>query len=418
MQELLFLAHRIPYPPDKGDKIRSWHFLLHLARRYRVHLGCFVDDPRDWQFRDVLRELCGESCFIPLDPRLATLRSLPALLTGQPMTVPYYSDRRLHRWVSDIMARPQVRHVFVYCSAMAQYVMDGDWTGKRCVADIVDLDSEKWMDYARRAPLSRRWLYGREGRALREVERSIAGSFGATLIATEAERMLFQRIAPEATERIKCISNGVDSDYFSPERHYENPHQPGAVTLVFSGAMDYRPNVDAVIHFAQTILPAIRRRIPAVRFVIVGSNPQPEVMALAAGAEITVTGRVPDVRPYLAHAGAIVAPLRIARGVQNKVLEGMAMAKPVVASPAALAGIVADVGAEVLRAENPEEFADAVHQAAMTDRGAAIGRNARRRVVADYSWSASWERLDGLLDKQSISGAAEGSAGCRDGACP
>lgn len=398
MQELLFLAHRIPYPPDKGDKIRSWHFLAHLARRYRVHLGCFIDDPRDWEFTDVLRELCGECCFIRLDSRFAALRSLRGLLEGGPLTIPYYFDRQLDRWVRDIIARPQVKRAFVYCSAMAQYVMRDNREGKRCVADIVDLDSEKWTEYARSAPLARRWLYGREGVTLRELERSIALTFDATLVTTEAEMTLLRGVAPEAKERIKCVSNGVDCDYFSPNRRYDNPYQTGGVTLVFSGAMDYWPNVDAVTHFARSILPSVRRRVPGVRFVIVGSNPRPEVMALASGPDVIVTGRVSDVRPYLAHASAIVAPLRIARGVQNKVLEGMAMAKPVVASNAALGGIIADVGTEILRAESPEEFADAIHKAVMTELGAEIGQNARRRAATHYSWPASWDRLDGLLE--------------------
>ena len=406
MQELLFLAHRIPYPPDKGDKIRSWHFLTHLARRYRVHLGCFVDDPRDWQFRDVLRELCGECCFVRLDPRLATLRSARGLLNGRPLTVPYYFDRRLDRWARDILARPQVTHSFVYCSAMAQYMTRHD--GRRIVADIVDLDSEKWADYARNAPRSRRWLYRREAATLREVECSIASTFDATLLATEAEATLLRRAAPEASDRIRCVGNGVDSDYFSPDRHYDNPFQPGVVTLVFSGAMDYPPNADAAIYFADTILPAVRRRLPAARFAVVGSKPRPEVMALASREGVAVTGRVPDVRPYLAHASAIVAPLRIARGVQNKVLEGMAMAKPVVASLTALGGIAAKVGTEILRAETPDEFADAIYQVVTTERGADIGRNARRRVVADYSWSASWDRLDDLLEGRPSAGSSDG----------
>jgi sugar transferase (PEP-CTERM/EpsH1 system associated) len=410
MQELLFLAHRIPYPPDKGDKIRSWHFLTHLARRYRVHLGCFVDDPRDWQFRDVLRELCGECCFVRLDPRLATLRSTRGLLSGIPLTVPYYFDRRLDRWVRDILARPQVTHSFVYCSAMAQYVTRHNKPGKRRVADIVDLDSEKWADYARNAPRSRRWLYAREAASLRAVERSIASTFDATLLATEVEATLLQHDTPAASDRITCVGNGVDSDYFSPDRPYENPFEPG-VTLVFSGAMDYLPNADAAVHFAEAILPAVRRRLPGARFVVVGSKPRPEVMALAAGEGITVTGRVPDVRPYLAHASAIVAPLRIARGVQNKVLEGMAMAKPVIASPAALGGIAASVGTELLRAETPDEFADAIAQAVTTGSGAEIGRNARRRVVARYSWSASWDRLDGLLEGEPAIGIANRGGG-------
>jgi sugar transferase (PEP-CTERM/EpsH1 system associated) len=195
-----------------------------------------------------------------------------------------------------------------------------------------------------------------------------------------------------------CVPNGVDSDYFSPERAYANPYEAGGPTLVFVGAMDYWPNVDAVTHFARSILPVVRARFATLRFVIVGSNPAPEVEALARDPGIIVTGRVPDVRPYMAHAAAIVAPLRVARGVQNKVLEGMAMAKPVIASPEALTGITAVIGAEILRAATPEEFVGAIDQAIMTEQGSVIGSQARRRVIADYEWAASLRQLDAAID--------------------
>ena len=398
MQELVFLAHRIPYPPDKGDKIRSWNFLTHLAQRYRVHLGCFIDDPRDWEFTDILRKMCGECCFVGLKPRTARLASLRGLLDGRALTLPYYANRELAHWAQAMLARPQVTHAFVFCSAMAQYVEHADHQRLRCIADIVDIDSEKWADYSRRVSVPWRWLYAREARTLREIEKHIAACFDATIVATGAELALFKEFATEAGGRLLCVTNGVDSDYFSPERSYPNPYTPGTVALAFVGAMDYWPNVDAVTHFARAILPAVRERLPDGQFFIVGSNPTTDVVALASEGKIIVTGRVPDVRPYLAHAAAVVAPLRIARGVQNKVLEGMAMAKPVVGSPEALAGITADIGKDVLLARTPAEFADAVHQAAVTDAGPAIGRNARLRVTADYAWSASLRNLDRAVD--------------------
>jgi sugar transferase (PEP-CTERM/EpsH1 system associated) len=398
MQELVFLAHRIPYPPDKGDKIRSWNFLTHLAQRYRVHLGCFVDDPRDWEFTDFLRKMCGECCFVGLKPRTARLASLRGLLDGRALTLPYYANRELARWAQAMMARPQVTHAFVFCSAMAQYIEHADHQRLRCIADIVDIDSEKWTDYARRVSAPWRWLYAREAKTLRQTEKHIAASFDATIVATGAELALFKEFAPEAGERLVCVSNGVDSDYFSPDRAYVNPYKPGTVALAFVGAMDYWPNVDAVTYFARAILPSVRQRLPDGQFFIVGSNPAPDVVALAADGKIIVTGRVPDVRPYIAHASAIVAPLRIARGVQNKVLEGMAMAKPVIGSPEALNGITADIGKDVLLARTPEEFADAIYQVVATATGSIIGRNARSRVTADYAWSASLRNLDSAVD--------------------
>jgi sugar transferase (PEP-CTERM/EpsH1 system associated) len=398
MEELVFLAHRIPYPPDKGDKIRSWNFLNHLAGRYRIHLGCFIDDPRDWEFTDKLRRLCGECCFVALKPPLARLLSLRGLLDGRALTLPYYFSGELERWVRGITRRPQVTHAFIYCSAMAQYIESDAHRRLRSIADIVDVDSEKWADYARRKPLGSQWLYAREARRLRQIESAITARFDATIVATGAELALLRGFAPPSGGETLCVPNGVDSDYFSPERAYANPYEAGGPTLVFVGAMDYWPNVDAVTHFARSILPVVRARFATLRFVIVGSNPAPEVEALARDPGIIVTGRVPDVRPYMAHAAAIVAPLRVARGVQNKVLEGMAMAKPVIASPEALTGITAVIGAEILRAATPEEFVGAIDQAIMTEQGSVIGSQARRRVIADYEWAASLRQLDAAID--------------------
>jgi len=398
MEELLFLAHRIPYPPDKGDKIRSWNFFAHLARRYRIHLGCFIDDPRDWDFTEKLRSLCGECCFVGLKPSLAKLTSLRGLIDGRALTLPYYDNAELKAWARAITRRPQVTHAFVYCSAMAQYVDDAAHRRLRTIADIVDVDSEKWADYARRKPLASRWLYAREARGVRQIEADIAARFDATIVATDAELALMRELAPGAKGQLLCVTNGVDSDYFSPERPYDNPYGADGPAIAFVGAMDYWPNIDAAMHFARTIFPAVRARLPQLRFFIVGSNPSPELRALENDGAIVVTGRVPDVRPYMAHAAAIVAPLRIARGVQNKVLEGMAMGKPVIASPEALNGISAAIGTEIIPAASPEEFADSIAQASSSDAGSVIGRNARRRVIADYAWPASLDRLDIAVD--------------------
>ena len=398
MDELLFLAHRIPYPPDKGDKIRAWHFLEHLAGQYRVHLGCFVDDSRDWRFTDTLRGICAETCFVHLDRRRALLRSVAGLLDGRPLTLPYYYDARLCRWVRDILDHKQVSRVFVYCSAMAQYVAPDHHPSLRHIADVVDVDSEKWSDYSCNAPLVKRWLYRREAATLRRVEARIAASFDATIVATDEEMTLLRKLAPETCDRVICIGNGVEGDYFSPERQYENPYPNGGTPIAFVGAMDYRPNVDAVVYFVRSILPLVRQRIADVQFYIVGSNPAPEVVNLASGSGIVVTGWVPDVRPYLAYARAVVAPLRMARGVQNKVLEGMAMGKPVVASAKAMAGIRANTDTDVFLADTPDEFAGAIYSAAMTSAGATVGRNARHRVMSDYRWSASLERLDAVVN--------------------
>jgi sugar transferase (PEP-CTERM/EpsH1 system associated) len=398
MQDLLFLCHRIPYPPDKGDKIRAWQLVRFLAQRYRLRLGCFVDDPRDWQFAAMLRSLCAECQFVPLDPRLARLRALRGFVDGRPLTLPYYYDARLARWVGEKLRHPDLAAVFVYCSAMAQYVPQDLHRSKRSLADLVDVDSEKWFDYARsRSPLSS-WVWQREGRKLRAVERRIAEDFGVTSVATEAECRLLQSIAPGAAARIVALPNGVDSDYFSPAHRYDRPPELTGTAIVFTGAMDYWPNADAAVYFARSILPRVREVIADARFFVVGANPTDEVRALTGDDGIVVTGRVPDVRPYIAHAAVVVAPLRIARGVQNKVLEGMAMAKPVVVSPQAAIGIAAESGRELIVADDEDAFVDAIRSIVSGGVAATIGTDARARVVKDYSWSSSLDRVDSLIN--------------------
>jgi len=392
MPDLLFLAHRIPYPADKGDKIRAWHLLEHLSRRYRVHLGAFVDDPEDWRHCDKLRSVCASTYFAGLNPRLGRLRALTGLFTGNPLTLPYYRHPGLQAWV-DAHLRGGVERVFVYSSAMAQFVMRADQT--RRVMDFVDIDSDKWRQYAATQSWPRSWLYRREGERLLAWERKVAAAFPASLFVSATEAADFRALAPESAARIGHFHNGVDADYFSPERDYPNPYPAAGEAIVFTGAMDYWPNVDAVIWFAQAVLPDLRRQRPNLLFAIVGSRPTPRVRELAALPGVLVTGRVDDVRPWLAHARLVVAPLRIARGIQNKVLEGMAMARTLVATPQALEGIGARVGEEVRCAETA---ADLLRETLAALAGPDLGPAARARVLHDFAWDTALARVDRLLE--------------------
>ena len=394
MDELLLLVHRIPYPPNKGDKIRSYHLLRHLSRNFRVHLGAFVDAPEDWaHVRPLGNMVTGGMKLLPLNPRQARLRSVYGLLSGEPLSLPYYRDPALQGWVDGLMADRTIRHAVVYSSAMAQYLTA--YPKLHRVIDFVDVDSDKWGQYAERKPWPLNWIYRREARTLLAFERRIAASFDASTFVSPAEAELFLQLAPECAGRVSHYSNGVDLEYFSSVRGYDNPYPPAARVLVFTGAMDYWANVDAVAWFAREIFPAIHAQFPDARFYIVGSRPTAEVQALA-GAAIVVTGSVPDIRPYLAHAQVAVAPLRIARGIQNKVLEAMAMAKAVVVSPQALEGIKAEPGLEVLLA--PDAAAFIAHTAAqLAQPDTTLGQAARWRVEQSYSWEGSLQRVDQLL---------------------
>ena len=390
MSDLLFLAHRIPYPPDKGDKIRAWHLLEHLAQRHRIHLGAFVDDADDWRHAGKLKEVCASTRLVGVDPRWGKLRALTGLLTGEPLTLPFYRNASLQDWV-DARLAAGVAGVVCYSSAMARFVMGRP--DVRRIMDFVDIDSDKWRQYAptKHWPLS--WLYRREGERLLAWERRVAAEFDAGLFVSDAEAQDFRKLAPESAGKISHFTNGVDAAYFDPDLPHPNPFPQGTRALVFTGAMDYWPNVDAVTWFAKEVMPQYRQAHPDAVFYIVGSRPGAVVKALASEG-VVVTGRVDDVRPYLAHAAAVVAPLRIARGIQNKVLEAMAMAKTVVASPQALEGIAARIGVEILRAETPRAFLAELERD-LNGRG--YGKAARQRVLADYSWDSSLARVDQWL---------------------
>lgn len=394
MQDILYLTHRIPYPPNKGDKIRSWHILKYLAQRYRVHLGTFVDDPDDWQHVDTVKKLCGETCFAFLNPRTARLRSLGALAGKRPLTLDYYHNSGLQQWVGTVMKEQAIERVLVFSSAMAQYVTGARQA--RRIIDFVDIDSDKWRQYAEKKSWPMSWLYRRESRSLLGYERQVAREFDASLFVSQAEADLFKQLAPESAAKVSFFNNGVDAGYFSPAHEYPNPYPSDEMAIVFTGAMDYWPNIDAVQWFAREILPAVLASNPDARFYIVGSRPAPQVQVLATLAGVRVTGAVPDIRPYLAHARLAVAPLRIARGIQNKVLEAMAMTKPVVASIQALEGIAAKIGEEVLLARDREEFISTISPLLQHPQNY-IGQAARVRVLADYTWERNLERVDELL---------------------
>jgi sugar transferase (PEP-CTERM/EpsH1 system associated) len=405
MRDLLFLAHRIPYPPNKGDKIRSWNLLRFLSERFRVHLGCFIDDPDDEQHRPVVEEICASCHFVPLNPKMAKLRSLSAFLLGGPLTLRYYKDQGLQDWTMRTIAENQICDIFVFSSSMAQFIegkLGAGGDGINSVIDFVDVDSDKWRQYAAAKSWPESLIYRRESRTLLEYERRIAKAADVSFFVSKAEADLFRSLAPEAASSVHALNNGVDLEYFSPERRYENPFAEGDEVLVFTGAMDYWANVDAVSWFVSDVLPLVHARRPATQFCIVGSNPTATVRALGNSDGVMVTGRVPDVRPYVAHASCVVAPLRLARGVQNKVLEAMAMSRPVIATPEALEGIDAAIGTDILRADTAGAFATTVLDLLQSSDRGAIGQNARLFVESGYGWEANLQILNQFFDSGSL----------------
>ena len=395
MEPVLFLVHRIPFPPNKGDKVRSFHLLKFLASRYRVHLGTFVDDARELAHAPELQRHCAGHHIAHLSPRLARIRSLASLWTGESLTERYYREPSMAAWVNATLSRNAISKVVVFSSAMAQYVPPNP--DLRVVVDLVDVDSSKWAQYGK----SRRWplssIFKREGERLLAFERAVAKRAYATVFVTPGEAELFRTLAPESASRVFYARNGVDVDFFSPQPSLPNPFSVDQEAIVFTGAMDYWPNVDAVRWFADEILPLIAQKRPNASFHIVGANPAASVRALARNRRIFVTGRVEDVRPYLQHARVVVAPMRIARGIQNKVLEGMAMARPVVVSAAAAKALSVMAGRDLDIADGAAEFGRKTIAAMEPQRGAAVGAAARARVMADYDWSKNLAPFDSLL---------------------
>jgi polysaccharide biosynthesis protein PslH len=405
MGNILYLVHRLPYPPNKGDKVRSYHLLRHLLQRHRVFLGTFIDDPEDEQHLPTLRALCPDLHVERLEPRQAKFRSLSGLLSGEALTLGYYRSAGMQRWVDSVAAEHPLQASVVFSSSMAQYAQPLAPQVPMLV-DFVDVDSAKWTQYApeHRWPMS--WLYRREGSRLLAYERSVAAQAQRSFFVTPNETALFVSQAPECADSVQALSNGVDAEFFMPDPARPNPFGPQEQAVVFTGAMDYWPNVDGVSWFVHDVLPRLRVHWPRVRFYIVGRSPSAQVLALASD-RVIVTGTVPDVRPYLQHATAVVAPLRVARGIQNKILEAMAMEQAVVTVGSCADAIGATAADGLLRADTPEDVLDALQQLLdLPEQARSLGRAARRFVVSRFSWQAHLSGIDACLCPGRPAGAA------------
>ena len=407
----LFLCHRIPFPPNKGDKIRSHALLKHLAEQGPVNVGCFVDDPGDMRYFEDVRALAGGECrFVPLSSTVKWSRAALALVLGQPITTSYYTNAALTRWIGEVALRKTIDDFVVFGSAMAPYLLSGPVDANRVLFDLVDVDSDKWRQYAAASSRPLRWIYAREAKLLEALERRAAARFGMTTLVSPFEAQSFQALAPVSAMKIKALPNGVDLKFFAPGA-YNNPFPANEIAIVMTGRMDYRPNYSGAIWFAEMIAPHVFERLPNAHVYFVGSNP-PAALRRLSGPKISVTGTVDDVRPFLQHAAAVVAPLQLARGVQNKVLEAMAMAKPVVATREATRALEAENGKHLWIENDPALFAAAVVNAIEGPERVAVMTNARAFVESHHSWRVIFSELDKRLEElrkrtgaQSIDGA-------------
>jgi len=414
--KILFLAHRTPYPPNKGDKIRSYNILLHLAEMHEVSLVYWVDDPKDQAHAPLLERMCrGAVRSVVFNPLAAWLRGLSFLCCGKSFSQGYFFSPLFQKCVDDLCKQERYDLFYIFSSPMAQYVQP--YSQVPTMMDFVDVDSEKWGEFAQFKPFPFSWLFRLEKNRLAQYEVGVSAWARWNLFVSEPEAQLFREIRGHGN--IVAVPNGVDSDLLRlPVREAElrsterglSPQSPKPAKLIFAGTMNYFPNVDAVLYFVQEILPLIHSEFPRVTFDIVGRFPNRAVRRLHGKNGVRVMGEVRDIREHLIQADVSVAPLRISRGIQNKVLEAMAMGVPVVATPKALEGIKVEDKEEVLTGDSPSAFAAQVVRLLRDQQlRSRVAKKARSRVVQTYSWKKTNGQLDKLIF-ESLQGVDQGVA--------
>src|SRR5215472_1209780 len=386
---IFFVCQRVPFPPDRGDKITTFNEIRHLSMAHEVHLFCLADGRRDLENIPGLSDYVLSVTAVPVTGLRSRLRALTALVTGKPLSVAAYNEKRLHNAIKEQFSALKPDLIMVYSCNVAQYAEDFPQVPR--LMQFAELDSSRWGQYAKRSPIPLRWIYAIEQRRFFAYEQRIARAFSHALVCTAIEQREFQRLIPGVP--VSLVGNGVDLDYFRPAA---SPKQPGSI--VFTGVMDYLPNVDAVIWFCNKALPLIQAQIPDATFVICGSRPTVAVHRLAKKPGVTVTGWVPDTRPFLDRAEVFVAPLRMGRGIQNKLLEGLAMGLPCIASTAASTGVVIPDGEGILIADVANEFAGHVVRLLREgDFRTAMTRKARAAMEANYQWATQLAALDRVI---------------------
>jgi sugar transferase (PEP-CTERM/EpsH1 system associated) len=389
MDPILYLVHRVPYPPDKGDRIRAFHVLKFLAKQGPVHLATLADEPISAEAQAGLTKYCKKLEIVRL-PSTRSLRMLWSLAIGRTASEGAFDSPALRTVLRSWIRESHYRVCLVSASSMVPYLLMPELKGLPAVVDLVDVDSQKWLDYVAAGWPPRSWLYSLEGRRLRRLEQELPTWVRAVTLVSEAEANLFRLFARPG--RILVVTNGVDLEYFRPS---EEANEAGCV---FVGALDYPPNVDGVQWFCRTVWPEIHRCHPGATMSLVGRRPVAAVQRLAGLPGVNVVGQVPDVRPYYANAAVVVTPLRLARGVQNKLLEALAMGKALVASSATLAGLKTEPGVHLLQADSADEWQKAILKL-LKDRSLRqqLGAAGRRYVEENHQWDRCLEPLIHVL---------------------
>ena len=391
---ILFLSQRVPYPPNRGDKITTWRLIDRMRREHQVHVVCFEHDADDRAAAGELRGMGLDVHTFPYRHKKQLARALPLLLSGRALTLGVYGSGALQACVDQLA--PQCDVAYAYSSSMGAFLLPHPGLPK--VMHFAELDSDKWAQYAQKTRFPWSWVYGREARTLLSFEREVAAASAQNVFCTPLEQRIFQERIPGPDSAV--LRNGVDLEFYHPR---ENAPEPAH--LAFTGVMDYYPNVDACQFFVSEVLPLVRKRFPETRFTIIGSRPTKEIEALGELEGVTVTGFVDDTRDWLRRAAISVAPLRIARGIQNKVLEAMAMGLPVVGSTSATQGVEGQAGEHFLLADSAEDTAEAVCALlADPELAARTAASGRAFVEQNYDWEVLLDQLNEILAQ--VSGRA------------
>ena len=396
MMRILVLTHRLPYAPNRGDRLRMYHMLQHLRGRADVDLVSFVHDDEEAAHAGELRSLAARVTTVRVPKWRNRLNAAATLWTDRPLTHALLDAPGFTRILTRLVDEHPPDVVLAYCSGMARFAMQPPLDRIPMVLDFVDVDSRKWKDLAgtARAPVS--WIYRREARTLGAFEAAAAARAATALVVNDREAANARALAPSADVRV--VLNGVDIDRLRP------PHAPSPQpTVVFCGMMDYQPNHDGMMWFVRAVWPLVRAARTDATLTIVGANPlRPLTRLCADDPSITVTGRVDDVRDWVWNAAVAIAPLQVARGVQNKALEAIAAGLPIVITDAVAGGLPRSAATASLVANAPDTFA--AHVVALLNRSAP-----ERRAMAEscdfaaLKWSGTLEKFWGILEQAATS---------------
>jgi sugar transferase (PEP-CTERM/EpsH1 system associated) len=388
--KILYVCHRFPFPPNRGGKIRPFNMIRHLSQNHEVTVASLARSPEEARDGEGIAPHCHRYLMDTVTPLGAVARMLMGAPTSVPASMANFHSPRLARLIREELQRTAFDLIFVHCSSVAHYVADVPGIPK--IIDFGDMDSQKWLDYAQVRPFPVSLTYRIEGLKMLRAEKRLARQFDLCTCTTRAE---FETLTGYGVDTPAAwFPNGVDLEFFAPG---DGAYDPNAI--VFVGRMDYYPNQQGVTDFCVNVLPLIRTQRPEATFSIVGAKPSAEIMELGKLPGVSVTGTVPDVRPYVTGAAVAIAPLRIARGTQNKILESLAMAVPVVSSAAAAKGIDAVAGEHFLAADNAADFArmtlGLLNDPAERTR---LAQGGRARMESHHNWPASMRRLDAIIE--------------------